>query len=72
MSPVGRRSTMQTMAALVAAESSNAVNVLVMLSVIVPVIVVIALPFVFFRAARRNDEREALAKQQAEGRPNDA
>ena len=33
----------------------------------VPVIVVIVICFVFFRAARRNDEREAVEKQA--GRP---
>ena len=51
------------LALLAASDSNNSVNVLVLLSVIVPVVVVIILPFVFFRAARRNDEREALEKQ---------
>lgn len=60
---------MQTMALLGASES-NAVNVLVMLSVVVPVIVVIVLPFVFFRAARRNDKREALVKREREALEN--
>jgi heme/copper-type cytochrome/quinol oxidase subunit 2 len=56
-------------AILAASADSNAVNVLVMISVVVPLIIVIILPFVFFRLARRNDEREALEKQAAESPP---
>jgi uncharacterized membrane protein YqiK len=41
---------------------STAVNVIVFCSAVVPVIVVIVIVFAFFRAARRNDEREALEK----------
>ena len=38
-------------------------NGVILASAIVPVLVVIVICFVFMRAARRNDEREALAKQ---------
>jgi heme/copper-type cytochrome/quinol oxidase subunit 2 len=46
---------------------NTAVNVVVLCSAVVPVIVVIVICFVFFRAARRNDEREALEKQAGPG-----
>ena len=44
-------------------QGNTAVNVIVFCSAVVPVIVVIVIVFAFFRAARRNDEREALEKQ---------
>jgi hypothetical protein len=43
-------------------EGSFAVNAIVLASAIGPVIVVLIICWVFFGAARRNDEREALAK----------
>ena len=38
-------------------------NGVILASAVVPVMVVIVICVVFMRAARRNDEREALAKQ---------
>ena len=47
---------------------NTAVNIIVFCSAVVPVIVVIVICFAFFRAARRNDEREALERQTGHGR----
>jgi hypothetical protein len=41
----------------------TAVNSIVLFSAIGPVIVTIVICFLFFRAARRNDEREALERE---------
>lgn len=38
-------------------------NGLLLASAVVPVLIVIVICFVFMRAARRNDEREAFEKQ---------
>ena len=48
-------------------QGNTAVNIIVFCSAVVPVIVTIVICFVFFRAARRNDEREALEKQAGRG-----
>jgi hypothetical protein len=49
--------------------SSTAVNVFVILSFSVPLVALAVIIPLFFRAARRNDEREALEKQAAENWP---
>jgi hypothetical protein len=43
--------------------SSTAVNVFVILSFSVPLVALAVIVPLFFRAARRNDEREALEKK---------
>jgi hypothetical protein len=45
----------------------TAVNSIVLFSAIGPVIITIVICFLFFRAARRNDEREALEQQDGRG-----
>jgi hypothetical protein len=47
------------------AETSGSLiwNGIILASAVVPVLIVIVICFVFMRAARRNDEREALEKQ---------
>lgn len=56
---------MQTVTVLgIIFEGNNYVNVIVFLSALVPLLLVVLVIIpVFFRAARRNDEREALEKQ---------
>jgi hypothetical protein len=46
---------------------NTAINVIVFCSAVVPVIITIVICFAFFRAARRNDEREALERQAGHG-----
>jgi len=43
--------------------ANTAVDTIVLISAIGPVIAVLIIIWFFFRAARRNDEREALARQ---------
>ena len=47
-------------------EGNFAVNAIVLASAIGPVIVLLIIIWAFFRAARRNDEQEALAKRSPE------
>ena len=54
-------------AALGRIRGNPAVNMIVFCSAVVPVVVFVVVFSVFFRAARRNDEREALEKQAGDG-----
>jgi hypothetical protein len=56
-------------AAIVASSGANASNLVVLASTIVPPLVFAWVCWVFFRAARRNDEQEAAEKQAAARRP---
>lgn len=53
----------------VASDGSFVLNGVLLASAVVPVLIVVVLCFIFMRAGRRNDEHEALEKQNSQQTP---
>jgi hypothetical protein len=53
-----------TAASILAADSTNAYNLFILAMTLGPVVLLAVIIWVFFRAARRNDERERLASRE--------